>query len=171
MPIKVNHRSKPLPDARLPASSRILHPPLEGCPAQPAERLNIDTGCNRFLVVDDDPVTLELVSKMVIALGYQATTAPDAIDALYFLDKSHFNVVISDYDMPLMDGFQLASRIKKKHPTTRVIIMTGHSEEFIANILGGSDVVDGLLLKPFSLETMQAKVERVAGPLPGKWAS
>jgi CheY-like chemotaxis protein len=155
----------------MPASPGTVHPPKDGCPLQPVDRLTIDSDASRFLIVDDDPGTLELVSAMAASLGYCATAAVDAIDALYFLEKTRYHVVISDYEMPLMDGFQLARRIKKKYCGIRVIIMTGHREDCIANMLSGSDVVDGLLLKPFNLKTMQAQIERVVRSVSGKWTS
>lgn len=142
---------------------------LDDPPASAADGLRKDSDVSRILIVDDDPDLLQLVSKMATCLGYQPTTAPDAVDALYFLTKAPYDVVITDYDMPLMDGYQLADRIKKKFVETKVIIMTGHSEAELAHRLDDSGIVDGLLLKPFNLKTMQEKIERAEYANPETW--
>lgn len=170
MLIKSKHQSKALSDSRLPASTKIIHPPPHEDPVQLTSGLKMDSDTSRILIVDDDPGILNLVSKMAIRLGYHTTTAMDAVDALFYLKKTHFDLVITDYKMPVMDGYQLADRIKEKFFGTRVIIMTGQCEEDVAYMMNGPGVVDGLLLKPFNLETMKAKVESVIRPQYGQWA-
>jgi DNA-binding NtrC family response regulator len=78
--------------------------------------------------VDDDQGILNLVAKMVSRLGYHATTTADAADALLCLADTRYDMVISDYAMPRMDGYQLADQIREKHFGTRIIIMTGHRD-------------------------------------------
>ena len=114
-----------------------------------------------ILIVDDDPEILKLVARMARHLGYAPTSAKDALDALFHLNKNHYDLVLTDYKMPFIDGYQLADQIKKKRSGTRVIIMTGHCDEAFEDMLEGSDVVDGLLLKPFNLQTMKEKFEQV----------
>ena len=58
-----------------------------------------------------------------------------------------------------IDGYQLADQIKEKHFGTKVIIMTGHSEGDVADLLDGSGIVDGLLVKPFNLKALKEKIE------------
>jgi CheY-like chemotaxis protein len=108
---------------------------------------------------------------MATCLGYRPTLAEDGVDALYYLTKGHYDLVITDYDMPFIDGYQLADQIKEKHFGTKVIIMTGHSESDIADLLDGSGIVDGLLLKPFNLEALKEKIEMAIQPRFGEWTS
>ncbi len=121
--------------------------------------------------MDDDPVILKLVARMAVNLGYRPTIAEDGVDALYYLTKEHYDLVITDYDMPFIDGYQLADQIKEKHFGTRVIIMTGHCEKEIEDLLDGSGIVDGLLLKPFNLKSLKEKIEMAIQPRLGKWMS
>ena len=171
MSTKIWHGSEPWTDARLPASSEPFHPLLDGHPAPPADELTLDSDVSRILIVDHDPGILTLVSKMAACLGYRPTTAEDAVDALYYLSKAHYDLVITDYDMPFMDGYQLADQIKEKHFGTRVIIMIGHCERDVADMLDGSGIIDGLLLKPFNLKTMQEKIELAGYTRSGRWTS
>lgn len=158
------HASKPLGDTWLSASSGTFFPSGDGHQAKSGDGARIDSVASRVLIVDDDPIVLELVSGMALRLGYHPTTAKDAVDALFFLTRTHYDLVITDYDMPSMNGFQLAQQIKKKYFKTRVIIMTGHCEQDIENSIFESGIVDGLLLKPFNLKIMREKIE-MAGPM------
>jgi len=170
MPTMIANRSEPSPDGRFPVSPDTFRPALDDHPGPSADGLTLDSDASRILIVDDDPVVLKLVSKMAVRLGYQPTVAEDGVDALYHLTRTHFDLVLTDYDMPFIDGYQLADQIKEKHFGTKVIIMTGHCERDVEDLLDGSGIVDGLLLKPFSLETMKEKLERVCSPRYGQWA-
>jgi CheY-like chemotaxis protein len=121
----------------------------------------------RVLVVDDDTNILRLVAKMVMRLGYHPTAAEDAMEALYHLARTHYRLVLTDYKMPFMDGGQLAERVKAEYFATRVIVMTGHCEAEVAGLLDGTGVVDGLLLKPFNLQTLKAKIQALDYPADG----
>jgi len=113
---------------------------------------------SRVLVVDDDPNILKLVAKMAVCLGYRTATCQEAMDALSWLSKANFNLVITDYDMPFMDGLELAAQIKKKYFNTRVILMSGHGPETIRENLGGSNGIDGLGFKPFNLQSLKESI-------------
>jgi CheY-like chemotaxis protein len=169
MPAKISDRMAPTPDGRLPVSPDTLQPPPEAHPAQSADGPTLDSDASRILIVDDNPDILMLVSKMATHLGYRPTIAENGVDALSYLTKGHFDLVITDYNMPFMDGYQLADHIKEKHFGTKVIIMTGHSESDVVDLLDGSGIVDGLLLKPFSMNTMKTKIEMAIQPHGWKW--
>ena len=163
--------SEPSPDGRLPVAPEIFHPSLDDHLAQSVDGLKLDSDASRILIVDDNPDILKLVSKMATHLGYRPTVAEDGVDALYYLTKGHYDLVITDYDMPFIDGYQLADQIKEKHFGTKVIIMTGHSERDIADLLDGSGIVDGLLLKPFNMKTLKEKIEMAIQPHFQAWTS
>ena len=171
MPTMIADQSEPLPDGRLPVPPETFHPSLDDHSAQSVDGPRLDSDASRILVVDDNPDILKLVSKMAAHLGYRPTIAGDGVDALYYLTKGHYDLVITDYDMPFIDGYQLADQINENHFGTKVIIMTGHSEREVADLLDGSGIVDGLLLKPFNLETLKEKIEMAIQPHFGRWIS
>ena len=164
MPALITKPWESSPDVGLPPVPGTSRPTLDDQPAQSADGLTIDSNGSRILIVDDDPVILKLVAKMAAGLGYRPTIAEDGVDALYYLTKAHYDLVITDYAMPFIDGYQLADQIKENHFGTRVIIMTGHCEKAVEDLLGGSGIVDGLLLKPFNLKTMKEKIELAMQP-------
>lgn len=75
--------------------------------------------------------------------------------------KKRYDVVITDYQMPFMDGFELADQIKEAYFGTKVIVMTGSCEEEVLDMLATSGLIDGLLLKPFKRKDMKEKIENV----------
>lgn len=115
----------------------------------------------KILIVEDDPGLLEVLSQMVYRIGHAPATVDCATDALSRMEKERFDMVLSDYIMPQMDGYQLADRIREKYFGTKVIIMTGCSGEEVAFMLEKPSIVDALLFKPFSLKTMQAMIEMI----------
>lgn len=156
-------KGKMFPRAPLPAISKPRRLREDVYPVQPSDGAKSDVNSYRILVVDDDPIVLELVAKMVKRLGHHPTAAEDAMDALFHLAAADYHLVITDYKMPFMDGYQLAVRIKTHHCGTRVVVMTGYCEEEVAHRLNGSGPFDGLLLKPFNMKTLKARINAFKG--------
>ena len=62
----------------------------------------------KILVVDDDHVTRQLVSRMIEGLGFQVETANGGIPAMHYLNQSEYDVLVTDLQMPDMDGYALS---------------------------------------------------------------
>ena len=159
MPIVVEKEGKSPAGAQSPTFTKSIRPPKDAYPVRSADGPKAGANSYRILVVDDDPNILNLVAKMVKRLGHHSSTAEDAMDALFHLAKAHYHLVITDYKMPFMDGYQLTARIKSRHRGTRVIIMTGHCKEEVTNWLHGAGMADGFLFKPFDLNTLNEKIK------------
>ncbi len=69
---------------------------------------------SRLLVADDSFTTRELISSILQSAGYEVTTAVDGLDALDKLRGDTYDLVVSDVEMPRVDGFQLTNRIRKE---------------------------------------------------------
>ena len=171
MPALITELWESSPDGGLPPVPGNSRPSLDDQPAQPRDGVMLGSDASRILIVDDNPEVLRLVARMAAMLGYHPTIAEDGVDALFHLAKVHFDLVITDYDMPFIDGYQLADQIKEKHFGTRVIIMTGHCEKEVEDLLDGSGIIDGMLLKPFNLKNMKEKIEMAIQPHFGEWTS
>ena len=103
----------------------------------------------RILVVDDNNVLLIVISKMLSRLGYEVSSADSGENGLRIILKNRFDIVLSDYEMPGMDGIAFACSIKKSSPRTRVVIMTGAGKETVFS--RKSTAVDEVISKPFTL--------------------
>jgi two-component system response regulator CpxR len=83
----------------------------------------------RVLLVDDESQFVEALAERLQLRGFEAFIANDGPAALDLLEKDRLKVVVLDLRMPEMDGLEVLQRIKKKWPTTQVIVATGHGDE------------------------------------------
>jgi CheY-like chemotaxis protein len=163
MTAKTIRPSEPQANGRRQISTGIGHLAPDDCTSRAQKGLTINIDASRVLVVDDDPNILKMVAKMAACLGYRTATCQEAVDALSCLRKTYFKLVITDYDMPFMDGLELAGQIKKKYFSTRVILMSGHGPGTIRDRVAGSNGIDGLLFKPFNLQSLKESIEVACG--------
>jgi len=102
----------------------------------------------RILVVDDENDILEAIRTHLEMDGYQVEVTNSAIKALEMLRETHFQIVLTDINMPEMDGLELLEKIKEIHGETIVIMITAYSsimKVLNSRIHGAADY----LLKPF----------------------
>jgi two-component system cell cycle sensor histidine kinase/response regulator CckA len=124
------------------------------------EELEMATGA-KILVVDDNDVFLIVVSKMLSRLGYEVSAADSAENGLSIFLKNKFDVVLSDFEMPGMDGVSFACSVKKSAPLTRVVIMTGAGKETVFS--RKSTAVDEVISKPFTLAEIGETIQNLSG--------
>jgi two-component system sensor histidine kinase and response regulator WspE len=77
----------------------------------------------RVLVVDDSLTVREVERRLLENRGYEVTVAVDGMDGWNAVQSSHFDLVVTDVDMPRMDGIELVKRIKGAAPTTSIPVM------------------------------------------------
>ncbi len=80
-----------------------------------------------ILIVDDETPTRELCSDILIEEGYATEQAASAKEALLALQQKVYQVVLSDIQMPEMDGLTLLKEVRRQYPETEVILMTAHA--------------------------------------------
>ncbi|MOA14410.1 Sensor histidine kinase RcsC [compost metagenome] len=120
----------------------------------PAKASLIDNGDIHLLVVDDHPINRRLLSDQLSSLGYQVVTANDGVDALDVLSRNTVDIVLTDVNMPNMDGYHLTQRLREMQFTSPVIGVTANAlaEEKQRCIEAG---MDNCLSKPVTLETLE----------------
>ncbi len=118
-----------------------------------------------ILVVDDNHGMRSCLSALLSTMGFQVTQAEDGGEALELISRKKFGLVFTDFEMPGMDGFALASNIKRSSPDTSVIMMTGSDKRVVQEKMRNG-CVDSVLFKPFELEDID---ERVRGALIGRF--
>lgn len=113
-----------------------------------------------ILVVDDEPLICDAVKMMLDFDGHVVETVGSAKDALERLQASKFDLVITDFEMPVMKGDELAAAIKARDPKQPVVMITGYAEMLQAagNPLTGVDLV---ISKPFLLENLREAIAKV----------
>jgi len=110
----------------------------------------------KILVVDDQESMRVLLQDMLEEIGYEVSLAEGGMQALKMLEESQFDLVLSDLNMPEMDGSVLLKEIKARYPGLPVVIITGygtfHTEKRLMR-----EGADGYISKPCTL----AKIDRV----------
>jgi two-component system OmpR family response regulator/two-component system alkaline phosphatase synthesis response regulator PhoP len=124
----------------------------------------------KILIVDDEPLVCDAVKMMLAFDGHQVDTARDAKEALAMFDAGKYDLVITDYSMPLMKGDALAAAIKVRRSGQPVVLITAYAEMLKASaepLLG----VDFVISKPFLLENLREAISKTVATLPtGKTA-
>jgi CheY-like chemotaxis protein len=111
----------------------------------------------KILVADDNRPILTLVCRMLAALGCEATGASDGREALSRFEGEGFDLVLTDLQMPHMDGWELARRVKSLAPEMPVVAMTGMGREEVQERLGGG-ALDRVFYKPLNLDQLDDAV-------------
>lgn len=102
----------------------------------------------KILVVDDDKVLCRALRDLLVAEGYNVSTANNGADAVALVNTGEFRLVMTDLVLPDTSGIELLKKIKQLDGTMQVIIMTAHSTmQLVLECLenGAGDY----LLKPF----------------------
>ena len=112
-----------------------------------------------ILVVDDEPAIRDLLAEGLKQQGYHCDVASNGQEALDHLRRQQFSLVLSDIDMPSMDGVRLLQNVKEVHPDIEVVMITGVVDVEVAlraMRMGANDY----LTKPFNLEEVRLTVEK-----------
>lgn len=109
-------------------------------------------GTETILVVDDEHSIRNLIIDSIQPLGYKILDASCAEEALQLIEttKGHIDLLLTDIIMPGMKGDKLAEAIKERHPSIKVIFMSGYSDHFIAD-RGINGIGSAFIQKPLSL--------------------
>lgn len=125
--------------------------------------MNMDIG-NRaqqsVLSVDDDAELRELLHELIGQMGHASVVAADGLDALEKMEEQQFDIVITDINMPRLNGVGLIKRIASDYTDTDVIAITGYQTEYNYTdiiALGASDFIS----KPINIDEFEAKIKRV----------
>jgi CheY-like chemotaxis protein len=118
----------------------------------------------RILLADDDAATRDLVRRALEADGHSVHVTQDGSEALECVEGAgaqKFDVLVTDVEMPLLDGIALAQRALKQ-PALRVLLMSGFADQLDrASSLKSTQVA--VISKPFTLEDMRGSVRKLLG--------
>lgn len=112
------------------------------------------------LVVEDDPIAAETAQHALTQFGYSAVIARNGVEALRYLRSGRYRIVISDIDMPQMDGIALCREIRRRSwcGYTYVILLTGRNET--SSVVEGLDAgADDYISKPFHPQELEMRIQ------------
>jgi CheY-like chemotaxis protein len=139
----------------LPASDKKFSPETETPQA-------VARGSETLLLVDDEPMIIEVGRQILAALGYNVLTASSGEEALEIFGRGHdrIDLLIIDMIMPQMSGGELFDKLKKIKPTVKVLLASGYSIEGEAR-----EILErgcgGFIQKPFTMSELSVKLRKM----------
>jgi CheY-like chemotaxis protein len=125
---------------------------------------------NRVLIVDDSSTVRSVIRKVLQASRFQfeAEDAAEGGAAIEQAKKQRFDVVFLDCNMPGIDGFATLGELKRSHPDTKVVMITGTRDIRIEDRARAEGAKD-FLYKPFFAKDINAVLNRLFGLMPPRW--
>lgn len=116
-------------------------------------------------VLDDEPKLRHALQRLLVSHGFQVETYAKAADFFAALPSHPAECLILDWQMPLMNGFEVQNRLAQTHPALPVVIITGHdSDETRQQALAGRPVA--YLRKPVDEQTLLDAIEQALQSTP-----
>jgi two-component system chemotaxis response regulator CheY len=117
----------------------------------------------KFLIVDDFSTMRRIVRGLLKELGYNnAEEAEDGVAALNLLKNAKFDFVVSDINMPNMNGFELLAAIKAEASLKHIPVLMVTAEARKDDIVrAAQDGAAGYIVKPFTKATLEEKVQKI----------
>jgi two-component system chemotaxis response regulator CheY len=124
----------------------------------------------KFLIVDDFSTMRRIVRNLLKEIGYtNADEAEDGQAALAKLKNGNFEFVVSDINMPNMNGFELLTQIKSdaalKHLPVLMVTAEAKKEDIVTAAQAGAS---GYIVKPFTKATLEEKVNKIIAKMKGQ---
>lgn len=128
-----------------------------------------EPGQYRILIIDDEEMIASLMEKVLVRAGHEITTCSTAESGLNHCRESTFDMLITDLNLPAMDGISLQRTLaQEQNPISeRVLFITGDITPVSLLVTDAGSTLE-CINKPFRLEAL---VEKVAGLLPAQPAS
>ena len=117
----------------------------------------------KFLVVDDFSTMRRIVRNLLKELGYSnVDEAEDGSMALAKLRSEHFDFVISDWNMPIMDGLTMLQNIRSDAALSKLPVLMVTAEAKKENIIAAAQAgANGYVVKPFTAATLDEKLTKI----------
>jgi two-component system, chemotaxis family, chemotaxis protein CheY len=117
----------------------------------------------KFLIVDDFSTMRRIVRGLLKEIGYNnAEEAEDGVEALSMLKQAKYDFVVSDINMPNMNGFELLKAIKEdatlKHLPVLMVTAEAKRDQIIEAAQAG---VNGYVVKPFTAQVLKEKIDKI----------
>ena len=135
----------------------------------------MSTDTYKILIADDNPINLDLATRLLNKKGHEVTTAENGKEAVDLFLQGSFDVILMDLEMPVIGGIEAARQIRAKEKAlsvetpayTPIIAMTAHDQETerTACLVVG---MDGFISKPISIKTINQTIHDIIQNSPSK---
>ncbi len=113
------------------------------------------------LVIDDSKTTRMILRRMLKELGFEVEEAENGREALDLLESDFApNIVLVDWNMPVMDGYQFVKAVRSKPKFNKLVLMMVTTETELDRLTAALEVgIDEYVMKPFTKEVIEEKLE------------
>jgi DNA-binding NtrC family response regulator len=128
---------------------------------EPCRRITVPQEYNRILVVDDEENARMALSKILAHDGYEVSSAGNGLEALNFLRSNDVELIITDLNMPEMNGLMFLRELNRSYPASKVIMITayGEVESYIEAItLGAFEYIN----KPVKYDDLKKVIDKIS---------
>jgi len=116
----------------------------------------------RILIADDEELLRILLPEALKPYDYEIDVAENGVEAISHIEKKSYDLIITDYMMPEMDGLELTQRIKAKYPNIPVLIITAYGP--VHDLLKSG--ATACIIKPFDISELQNMVKTILDEAP-----
>lgn len=117
--------------------------------------MNVET----ILIVDDEPLILRAISRLLADTGYRVLTAADAMEGLEVLQQNDISLVLSDNCMPGKSGVEFLTQVKLLSPSTQRLLMTAHADVETAIKAINQGEIFRFIVKPWDNDYLLAAIQ------------
>lgn len=118
----------------------------------------------QILFVEDDNVLNSIVSDALGMIGFKLESAKNGLEGLNLFKSKKFDLVLSDVNMPEMDGLQMSREIRNLNKKTPIILLSAHNEA--TYLLDSISIgINGYLVKPAQIKEIVAQIAKVMEPV------
>jgi signal transduction histidine kinase/CheY-like chemotaxis protein len=119
-------------------------------------------GSGTILLAEDEEQVALILKTMLVALGFTVIEAADGKEALelYLKYAAEITLVVTDMDMPVMDGYELFRELKTLNPKLPIIISSGYGDTVVTSRIASEDIA-GMVSKPYNFDQLREVVKAV----------
>jgi len=130
--------------------------------AENADEPRVPIAVKKVLVVDDQFINRTILERQLVPCGIHVTLSRSGADALAVLDAGQFDAIITDHEMPEMDGLTLASRIRAKGIKTPILLLSSNPAH--ASEADGAEHLAATLQKPILRADLYRRLQELSAP-------
>jgi PAS domain S-box-containing protein len=149
-------------------SFTIILPTGRTAKPKPTRDQRLKVKASSILVIDDDERVREALVGMLSSAGHRTDHAANGREALSKMERDGFDLVFTDLSMPEMDGWAVASEIRRRWPAVKIVLITGYAVP-PETVNHHRDLVNEVIFKPIRLDDISATLSQVLaqpGPFP-----
>lgn len=137
---------------------------MEQSAVKNTNKINDDTNSKKdghILLIEDQENVRNMTLKMLERLGYKTSYAVSGLDGLDLIreNPTEFDLIITDYNMPIMTGLEMVNQIYEDLPGLRFVILSGYSEEKMREIIDNHPAITAVLRKPVNKNMLLDAIE------------